>query len=196
MKSITRNALLTACLMLVTYVGLRADPVNVSYNVTGTSGNYTLNFSVTNNIDSYQRIYFFGAKLSGSSISDSPAGWDSTYWAIWNPALYGGSGPNIDFNNNWINFGLYSGEGIHFGDTLSGFSVHITDSEAPVSLDWFAYSYGDGAYYQGPRDFNNEYNPGFGGTTRQASAPDSASTLGLLGASVVGLALLRRRFAK
>ncbi len=196
MKPITRSALLTACLMLVAVVGLRADPVNVSYNVTGSSGDYTLNFSVTNNIDSNQRIYFFGTRLSGSGVTGSPADWDSSTWPIWNPATYNSSGPNIDFNNNWINFGLFSGEGIHFGDTLSGFSVHIYDTEAPVSVEWFAYSYGDGNPYTGPGSFNPDTNPGFSGTTRQASAPDAASTLGLLGAAFAGLALLRRRFAK
>ncbi|HNC23022.1 MAG TPA: hypothetical protein PLU52_02360 [Opitutaceae bacterium] len=194
MKSIIRNLLLSSSLALVAVVGLRAEPVNVSYTVTGTSGDYTLNFSITNNISAGQHLYFFGTKLGGAGITASPSGWDPSMWSIWNPTTYGGSGPNINFNNNWIDLSINSGGGLAFGDTLSGFSVHILDAAAPEFVDWFAYSYGD--YYQGPFDFNNTYNPGFTNAAHQASAPDAASTLGLLGAAFAGLALLRRRFSK
>ncbi len=194
MKSITRNLLLISSLALVAVVGLRAEPVTVSYTVTGTSGDYTLNFSVTNNISPGQHLYFFGTKLGGAGITNSPSGWDPYAWSIWNPAAYS-SGPNINFNNNWINFGYTSGA-LLFGETLSGFSVHILDAEVPEFVDWFAYSYGDS--YDGPFDFNNNWNPGFTNAAHQtqASTPDAASTLGLLGAAFAGLALLRRRFVK
>ncbi len=45
----------------------------VSYTVSGTPGDYDLNFSVTNNMTAWhQEIYLFGVSLSGFDVAGSP----------------------------------------------------------------------------------------------------------------------------
>lgn len=60
--------------LLLSFV-LSADPINVSYTVTGGPGDWTLDFSVNNNLGGAadQDFYFFGVDLSSSSnITGSP----------------------------------------------------------------------------------------------------------------------------
>jgi hypothetical protein len=53
-----------------------ANPVDVSYTVTGSAGNWTLDFSVTDNLGGTNDIYFFGVELSARDIVGSPTNWD------------------------------------------------------------------------------------------------------------------------
>src|SRR5947207_9469222 len=94
------------CLASLTAV---AGPVNVSYTVSGASGAYILDFTVTNNMIGLldQDVYFFGVKLSGPGIVGSPAGYDPTVWPTWSNAPYGGS--SSVYNNNLIILGIYTG---------------------------------------------------------------------------------------
>jgi len=173
----------TLSILSLALVGLAsAAAVNVNYTVSGTSGNYVLDFTVNNNIQAGQEIYFFGVKLSDRNIISSPGNFDPDAWSSWGDNhFYGGS--DTVYNNNWIGFG----NGIQYGQSLSGFQVQITDLVAPTDVQWFAY--GLGTEYHGNEGFNHGNNPGFeGGRSQAVPEPMSMAALGL-GA----IALLKRR---
>lgn len=161
-----------------------ADPVDVAYSVSGSAGNWTLDFSVTNNLNPADMdVYFFGVYLdTGRNIAGSPSGFDPNVWSSWNNAPYGGS--NIDYNNNWIDF-TYAN--LLPGQTLSGFQALYTGASAPTSVNWFAFGFSpSGGAFDGSGYFNNPTNPGFEGVA--VPVPASAAILGL-----GGLAAARRR---
>lgn len=172
----------TLSILSLALVGLAsAAAVNVSYTVSGTSGNYVLDFTVNNNIQEGQEIYFFGVKLSDRNIISSPSGFDPNSWSSWGYNNYYGGSDTV-YNNNWI-----GGPAIQYGQSLSGFQVQIADEVAPTDVQWFAY--GVGTDYYGEEGFNHGYNPGFeGGTSEAVPEPMSMAALGL-GA----VALLKRR---
>ena len=156
----------------------------VSYTVTGTSGDYNLDFTVTNNLNTGEDIYFFGVQLSAPGITNSPGSFNSTVWSTWNNSPYGGS--NITYNNNWIDLSYSS---LLPGNTLGGFDVHDTDSVAPTSVNWFAYGY-FGSPYTGGDNFYTPYNPGFEGAAQAVPEPMPMAAMGL---GLIGLAVRRRR---
>ena len=111
-----------------------AAPI-VTATVTGTSGDYTLDFSVTNDLNGINSIYFFGVMMdSGNTISGSPTGFDPTAIDAWSNAHYGGS--SLVYNLDWIDNITFP---IPFGTTQDGFLVHSTDTTLPTSINWFAY---------------------------------------------------------
>ena len=169
---------------------LQALPIDVTYTVSGSSGDYQLDFSVTNNLNWGQDVYFFGVQLAARDIVSSPASFNPNSWTSWNNSGYGGS--STVYNNNWLDGGENS---LGFGQTLSGFVVHVTDWVAPTSVSWFAYSVTlNGALYLGGDNFNSTWNPGFEGTSGGSSnVPDACSTLILLGAAFTGMGAMRRR---
>lgn len=152
----------------------KADFVSASYTVSGSPGNYDLNFSLTNNMLAWptQYIYFFAVRLSAHDITGSPSGWfDNNADANW--FNYGGS--TTEYNNTWIT----GGDGVTPGNTLSGFIVHDTDLIAPTSVSWSAVSYSNSQeHFTGGGNFITEVNPGFEGlATPSASAVPVPSTL-------------------
>lgn len=81
-----------------------ASPVGVSYVVSGSAGDWTLDFSVTNKVNSGQVVYIFGVLLPDQGIVNGPTGWNNRVTiatgSIWNPDIDGGlGGPNINYNN-------------------------------------------------------------------------------------------------
>ncbi|MFZ0334993.1 MAG: hypothetical protein WA855_14945 [Candidatus Acidiferrales bacterium] len=154
-KCVTKLAVL--CIFLIAAsASVFASPVGVSYTVSGSSGDWTLNFSVTNNVNSGQDMYFFGVLLPAQDVINSPAGSvnfvGGSLATTWNPStndsaslcsnpLYAEfcGGPNISYNNLWRNFD--SPGGLTFGNTLSGFEVEVNSLTAPTAVQWFAYSY-------------------------------------------------------
>ena len=61
--------------------GLSVAAPIVTETITGTSGNYTLDFSVQNNLGNTNDIYFFGVLIdSGRHIVGSPSGFDPNTW--------------------------------------------------------------------------------------------------------------------
>ena len=152
----------------------------VSYTSSGTSGDYTLDFSVTDTLGGSNNIYFFGVySTTGRDITGSPPGFDPNVWSSWNNSGYGGD--NTTYNNVWI-----SGQ-IEPGQTVSGFDVLSTAATVPTSVDWFAYAYG--GVYTGGDNFWVPTNPGFQGV---AGTPSPAAVIPMLG-GLVGLAFRRRK---
>jgi hypothetical protein len=180
---------------LVLSFGLSANPINVSYTVTGSTGNWTLDFSVNNNLAgaANQDFYFFGVQLSGTDITGTPSPFVT--YIPFNPSTSWG-GANIIYNNVWL--ADSSGTDGLPGTTTSGFDVKITDAVAPTSVDWFAFTYGSDPY-SGAGNLNaiqenGANNPLFEGsaTPTQTSTTPEPSTLLLLGAGLASISALRR----
>jgi hypothetical protein len=174
--------LISFCLVALLAGNVYAAPI-VSFSVSGSSGDWTLDFSVTNTLGDANNIYFFGVQLPARDITASPTGWDPDQWTSWNNSGYGGS--SINYNNNWISFG---GEILN-GQTLSGFGVHDTSATAPDSVPWFAYA--AGGTYLGNDHFHTDGNPGFEGVAGSSRVPLPPTVL-LLGSGLLGLAGWRR----
>lgn len=157
----------------------------VSYTVSGSSGAYTLDFTVQNNFLSGEGdIYFFGVLLdTGRNIVGSPASWDPNAWTTWDNTPYGGS--STIYNNNWIDFASDSTD-ISPGASLSGFQAMYTGATAPTQVAFFAYAYQ--GTYGGNDYFNNPDNPGFEGMAAPVPEPATFALLGL-----GSLALIRRK---
>jgi len=158
----------------------------VDFTTSGSTGNWTLDFAVTNNLNPTLDIYFFGVQLGANDIVDSPLGYDPNAWSAWDNAFYGGS--TTVYNNNWLD---NSFSHLQSGQTLSGFKVHTTDAVAPTDVKWFAYAYG-GNYTGNSPYFNREGNPGFEGITSSA-VPEPGSIALLFGALTTGAGFVTRR---
>jgi hypothetical protein len=180
-----------------------ASPI-VTYTVSGSSGNWTLDFSVTNtlgvnNLD----IYFFGITNPDYPTTVSgPINWDIWPFLPVNPYNWGG--PNINFNVAWGGMGgsLTVPDMIQNGETLSGFkSVYLT-TDIPTNIQYIAYAYdwtAQTAVYTGTDYFNNflyNRNPLFSGNATMAPVPEPISML-LFGTGIVGVGgYLRRKFKR
>jgi len=151
-----------------------ADPVDVSYTVSGSPGAWVLDFSVTNNLGGTNSIYYLNVELPTTSIVGSPAGWAySSFNNPWSNAAYGGS--SVVYNNPWLVSGMNPGAMISSGQTLSGFKVLDTDQVAPASALWTAFAYF--GTYNGPGCFNCGVNPGFEGVALDPPATPIATPL-------------------
>lgn len=167
--------------------GLMADPINVTYTVTGTAGDWTLDFSVNNNLPGApnQNLYLFGVALSPAVISGEP----TTFLprVEFDPHAWGG--PDIEYNNVWLDSN--STDGHQLPGTTSDFFVTTSLSIAPDSVDWVALTVDTNfvSSYTGGGNWYYPVNPGFNGTAEEAGAPEPG-TLALLACGF--LALLSR----
>ena len=173
---------LLICPVITSYS--QANAVHVSYTVSGSPGDYDLDFSVTNNMAAWhQNIYLFGVSLSGFDVASSSSPFFGLGATSLNFAFYGGS--NTLYNTNWqadpTHMDLFP------GNELSGFIAHDTDLIAPTSVSWFAFSQDEVGFdnepYTGGESFNSTFtlsNPGFEGTANPtASAVPEPSGLDL-----------------
>lgn len=189
-----------------------ADPVGVSYTVTGSSGAWILDFSVTNNLNAGQDVYLFGVLLPAQDITNNPADYQNCLngctQTTFNPS--GDGGPNLTYNNLWhIIPGNNLANAITFGTTLSGFEAEVTSLTAPTSVDWFAYGLdataNGTAPYIGGGNFNAglniagfvspEENPGFDGVAGVVTAPEPSALLFLAAGLIALVGLSRRRIS-
>ncbi len=126
-KSVAAILTLALSFILSNFTAARASNLDVSYTISGSSGNWIYDFTVTNNIPNtnpgYDFVYYFGAGVQPSGFFDSaPAGWS--------PCCLIGN--NVVFNN------LSTPTNLAPGQTLSGFDFLNTSVTAQTSLGWVA----------------------------------------------------------
>ena len=182
------SKVLLASLALFTAASITyAAPVTVSYTVTGTSGNYTLDFSFTNNLTGTdQDIYFVGVfldpSLGVSTVTGSPGSFDPTIYPTYTVSGLGGS--DTIYDAVWLDPTVSD---LAPGQTLSGFDVQVASATAPLAVPWFALATGT-VPYTGTGSFTGDpYNPGFEGV----AAPEPVSW-SLLLAGICGFAVFRQ----
>lgn len=197
-------ALLAFCFPLLVVAHALSAPV-VSYTVTGSPGNWTLDFSVTNTLGGANGIYFLAVELPDHNSPAWPAGW---YW--WsNPAStwsnFGLGGSSTVYNNIWVAWAA-NGAGatsIPNGQTLSGFEAVVTTTDAPTSVPWSVFAtYFEQPYYTGNDCFSGNLsypgevgfdNPGFEGIAQSGASVPESSTLLLLSSGLAGIVAWRMR---
>jgi len=169
-----------------------AAPVDVSFSVTGSSGNWVYDFTIKNNLTEPTGVYFFGVQIGQTNVTGSPAAWGFADWDIpWSNADEGGS--SIVYDNVWCCATYVDNvfTGITPGQSLGGFEVTSNAATALTSIPWFAY--GLNGQYFGPH-FGSEWNPGFEGVAGAADAPEPVSWMLMVGGfGAVGGALRARR---
>jgi PEP-CTERM motif len=136
--------------------------------------------------------YYFGVQLPTTNVTGGPAGWSVNPFGTFNPSK-GYGGPNIVFNNVWLDLGGADANSIAAGQTLSGFQVTDTSVDPLSSVQWFAFGiFPFGSPYTGTGYFNNEYNPGFVGTVSAVPEPSTWAMM-ILGFAGIGFMAYRRK---
>lgn len=176
--------LLAAALTLGTLAVAHADPF-VTYTATGSAGNWTLDFTLTNNLGGTNALYLFGVELPTVNVADSPTGW-TIYGTYYNNYQYTGQGTNISYNNIW---GAYGGD-LPTGQSLSGFKAVTTDLAVPTTINWFAYARG-GTYTD--KHIYLDTNPGFEGVATLQPVPEASTFVSLTVMAATGCLFGRRR---
>jgi hypothetical protein len=147
MKSLFRK-LIWICAIAALALPSRAalgDSLDVTYTYWGSSQDYYLDFTVSNNLTSIPTtdVFIFGVYLDQGSVvvpSGIPSGYLNDY-GTWNNYEHGYGNHSrypspVTYNNNWD--ATRPLENLVTNQSLSGFIVHSTSTMAPTSVDWFA----------------------------------------------------------
>ncbi|MBL0170039.1 MAG: PEP-CTERM sorting domain-containing protein [Gemmatimonadaceae bacterium] len=155
----TRHIAAVAALLLGS-ASAQAQPVSVDYTVSGSAGNWFLNFTLRNNFSSPgdMGVYWFGVRTPSATVSASPGSWLS------NGGWTTSSGSGTTYQNSWKTDKTTS---LLPGQSLTGFTAQSFALAAPTSVQWFAYAFSNGlaesnGVYDVGDNFNGlTYNPGF-----------------------------------
>jgi hypothetical protein len=122
-------SVVAAGLVLIGSIGIaRADPVEVSYTVSGSAGDWTYNFSVTNNLGDTNYIYgLLSSDFAYTSYVSGPAGWVDGQ--ISNPG-----NPNVEWCFSTCTY--FGPTTLPPGSTLGGFIAHDTTVSPLTSVHW------------------------------------------------------------
>jgi hypothetical protein len=147
----------------------QAAPVEVSYTISGSAGNWTYDFSVTNNLGGTNDIYLLTVKLPATNVTGSPGGWHFEPGDVdFNFSFFGSS--STLYNDPWFADTSH----IFTGQTLSGF-LALDASTAPLTtVPWLIFALNSDTYL-GPGCFHCGSNPGFEGVANAVSTPLPAS---------------------
>ena len=184
------NKLSLAAALLISAVAAPAlavvvAPVTVTQTTSGSAGNWTYNFTFTNNVSQGQRLYFFGLQDTSGTVTASPAGY----------SFYPGYSVNgTNYNLGWL---TDSSGGIATGQSLGGFAIRDTATAAKSSFNFYGYTYNNGATYNagGNVGGGTSSNPvfEFSSTGATAAVPEPATwAMMFLGFGGMGYALRRR----
>ena len=161
-KCLTKLAALCA-FFIATSLSAFAGPIGVSYTVSGSAGDWTLDFSFTNNSVAGQALYFMGVSLPAQDFGSIPSGFTPCGSGSCVSGTYGG------YDNVWLDTTYPAIAGIAPGSSLSGFDVIVTAATAPTSVDWFAYTDNPSVGYIGYT--------GVAGSTTTSTTPEPGSLL-------------------
>ncbi len=158
-----RSPILSAVAALVLSAGsLTAQPVAVSYTVTGSAGNWMLDFTVANNLVGAppdMGVYMFGIQAPGSATTAQPAGWSKLGFTM------SGLPSGNSYATSWIDPTF---TGVKAGQTKSGFQIWLSNVTAPTSFKYYAFGWSQSLADKG-EDWTN-FNPSWEGTA-QGSFP-------------------------
>jgi len=188
-RIIAASVLIDALFFGVASAGLL--PSFVTDTVSGSPGDYTYDFTLTNNFPAGNGVYFLGVQLGQTNVTGSPPGWAPfAQNTPWNPALDGGAGPNASFDNTWnLPYG-----GLPAGSVLSGFEVTVNSATINTDVAWMVYAFG-GTDPNRDGHFGPDYNPGFSSLVQGVPEPATWAMM-LVGFGGLGAAMrLRRRLA-
>lgn len=165
--------LLLAVLVPTTFA--MAIPITITYTVSGSAGNWILDFTVQNNISSPagMDVYYFVPDATGT-VAGTPAG--------------------------FFNYGDFGWMDIDYGHLLpgssqSGFLYLLTDEVAPTSIDIWTWAYGGGDYLGGDNlnSPDGNWNPNWVVTATQQSAVPEPGSLMLIASGLASIAAFLRR---
>jgi hypothetical protein len=177
-----------------------------SYTVTGSPGDWTLDFTVKNNMTLFpqQQLFYFGvatAEAQFDTITSSPGNWSDD--GAWDPVTDSDFiGLNITYNDTWVHSPEFVG--VTAGHSLSGFDCTYTGLTVPTTFDFVAALHADNDPYTGggnmqggpPNEgYSPEVTPEFQGTATEAqtgAAPDVTQTCGLMTMALVAMGGLSR----
>jgi hypothetical protein len=176
----------------------QASPIDVSYTVSGSPGDWVLDFSVTNNIVVPNQagasfVYLWGVQI-GDAIIASPSGFAIAQES--NPFIT----PAGAFDNNWCWEGCATAtiSGSFPGQTLSGFEVSYSGPASSNLVGWFAYTfdYTTPDTFPGPAEGCDVCgrNALFSGQASVSSVPEPSTwAMLLLGFAGIGFMAYRRK---
>lgn len=182
-SKLTKTLFLASVLFAINNVN--ASAVDVTYEVTGGPGAWTLDFTFNNNLTSAASLYFVGVKADGFH-SRAPAPFMWAFSNTYNTASAGGQ--NITYNNLWLDFSL---NGLAQGRSLSGFKVPVYSQTLPSSFEWFAMT--RGGVVTDAFDFGSATTAGFQGVTSLTPAIPEPESVVLMSLGLGALFVSKRK---